>query len=520
MILKSLRPYLCIALLTLFAASALAAEKKEDKKDQPKAAAEKTEKKADKKADAKKDEQKKDDEPEIKTEAVKKGPLRIVVELKGVFEGEEAKEIVLAPEEWSKLTVVSAAKHGARVRKGDVILELETDKLDRAIADLKADLELSEVAIHQAEQRLQALEKITPMNLESKRRDAKFAEEDRDFFFDISRPLHVKSAEIRLKMARATLEYQQEELRQLEKMYKADDITEETEEIVLQRARDNLERAKFGLEVAVLNHGYTVKYSIPRMDIEVKETTDRSILERDQAEAMLPLNLDKQRLELDKLREQRRKADERLEKLTADRKGMEVRSPIGGIVYYGQINRGRPADSSSMERKLTPNGNVSPNQVIMTVVSPRPMFVRATIDEKDLHDMRPGLKGTAVPTGYPDMRLPVEIDQVGDIPYAPGKFDGRLSVRLKGKTKLLMPGMTCKIKLVPYLKKDAILVPPKVLVTDELDEDKQYVEVLDKKGKPVRRNVVVGRKTDEKVEIVKGLKEGDKVVLEPSKDKE
>ena len=165
MILKSLRPYLCIALLALFATSALAAETKEEKKDQPKAAVEKTEKKADKKAEAKKDEPKKDAEPEIKTEAVKKGLMRIVVELEGVFEGEEAKEIVLAPEEWSKLTVLSAAKHGARVRKGDVILELETDKLDRAIADLKAGLKLSEVAIHQAENRLQALEKITPMNL-------------------------------------------------------------------------------------------------------------------------------------------------------------------------------------------------------------------------------------------------------------------------------------------------------------------------------------------------------------------
>ena len=303
-------------------------------------------------------------------------------------------------------------------------------------------------------------------------------------------------------------------------MYKADDITEETEKIVLQRARDTVERAKFGLEVAELNHGYAVKYSIPRMDIEVKETADRSVLERDQAEAMLPLNLDEQRLGLDKLREQRMKAEERLEKLTADRKGMKVRSPINGIVYYGQINRGRPSDSSSMERTLTPNGNVSPNQVIMTVVSPRPMFLRATIDEKDLHDMRPGLKGTAMPTGYPDMRLPVEIDQVSDIPISSGKFDGRLSVRLKGKTKLLLPGMTCKIKLVPYLKKDALLVPAKVLVTDELDEDKQFVKVIDKKGKPVRRDVVVGRKTDEKAEITKGLKEGDKVVLEPSKDKE
>ena len=35
--------------------------------------------------------------------------------------------------------------------------------------------------------------------------------------------------------------YQKEELHQLEKMYKADDLTEETEEIILTRARHRLQ---------------------------------------------------------------------------------------------------------------------------------------------------------------------------------------------------------------------------------------------------------------------------------------
>ena len=49
-------------------------------------------------------------------------------------------------------------------------------------------------------------------------------------------------------MAKDTLEYEEEELRQLEKMYKADEATEETEKIVLKRARDTVKRAKFVLE--------------------------------------------------------------------------------------------------------------------------------------------------------------------------------------------------------------------------------------------------------------------------------
>ena len=51
----------------------------------------------------------------------------------------------------------------------------------------------------------------------------------------MERPFTLKSTEFSLKMTKEKLEYEEEELRQLEKMYKADDITEETEAIVLKR---------------------------------------------------------------------------------------------------------------------------------------------------------------------------------------------------------------------------------------------------------------------------------------------
>lgn len=453
-------------------------------------------------------------------ETVKKGPFRIVVELEGVFEGEDAREISVAPDEWSKLTVQKAAAHGARVRKGDVVLELETEKLDREIADLRDELKLSATAIVLAQERLQALEKSAPISLDAARRSAKIADEDRRFFFDVAKPFQLKIVEFLLKNARNNLEYQEEELRQLEKMYKADDITEETEEIVLQRARNTLEQAKISLEMALVNHDYALKYALPRREVDIVEAAKQAKLNLENIEAELPPALDKQRLELEKMRQDRNKSEERLEKLLADREKMTVRSPADGVVYYGRLNRGKPADSAGLEDALRPRGTIPPNQVVMTVVSPRPLRVRTTVPEKDLHDLRPGLKGSAVPKGYPDLDLPVEIDRVADIPTAPGEFDGWLRVQLKDRAKLLMPGMTCRIKLVPYLKRDAILIPPKSLVADELDDNKQSVQVLGKDGKIETRPVTVGRKTDKQVEILKGLSEGDKVVLEPSKDKD
>jgi multidrug efflux pump subunit AcrA (membrane-fusion protein) len=209
-----------------------------------------------------------------------------------------------------------------------------------------------------------------------------------------------------------------------------------------------------------------------------------------------------------------------LKKLLADRDMMTVKSPIDGIVYYGKSVRGKFSDSNSLAESLRPNGSIMPNQIVMTVVAPRPMSITATVPETQLHYLRPGLKGIATPTGYPDLKLSTEIDDVSDVPTAPGSFDAGLAVTLSRKSKWIMPGMSCKIKLVPYLKKDALVVPPKYIQTDDVDEDKNFVWLLDKDGKPQRRDIKVGEKTDKHVEILKGLTEGEKVSLEGPKEKE
>ena len=60
------------------------------------------------------------------------------------------------------------------------------------------------------------------------------------------------------------LEYVQEELKQLEKMYKADDLTEETEEIVLKRARNNVDQMKFFTEMVKYEHDRDKEIDLPR----------------------------------------------------------------------------------------------------------------------------------------------------------------------------------------------------------------------------------------------------------------
>src|SRR5574340_381312 len=116
-----------------------------------------------------------------------------------------------------------------------------------------------DIALKLAEQQFKTLSKTTPMDLAAADRDARELDEDTSYYFKVLRPMAVEMADYGLKSATQYVEYAEEELRQLEKMYKADDLTEETEEIILKRARNELEQVKFYLKREKIDHERTLK---------------------------------------------------------------------------------------------------------------------------------------------------------------------------------------------------------------------------------------------------------------------
>ncbi|MBN2577600.1 MAG: hypothetical protein JXB10_01235 [Pirellulales bacterium] len=456
--------------------------------------------------------------PTPPTYTVKKDVLKIQIEIEGAFEAEEMIELALQPEEWSSLKVLEAVPHGTKVKKGDVVLKLDPEKLDDVLTDVRRELQLMEIALKENREELAAREKTTPLDLEAGQRGQRNAQEDQKYYFDIARAEALKSADYYLKYMKNSLEYERQELAELEKMYKADDLVEETEKIVLQRQRDRVEQMEFYLHQEEIDRDRFLKYTLPRRDEQVTDAMGRQSIQWQKAKIDLPLALDQKRLEVKKLEVHLARTRDKLKKLEADRKLLTVVAPMDGYVYYGKCRRGRFNESAGLAEALRPGGGISPNQVFMTIVNSRPVFLRTVLSEANLNDLHLGSQGIAVPTALPDLRLPVTIDQIGAVPMMPGNFDARLDVTLEAKDKMIMPGMGCKVKFTPYLKTDALVVPPKAVFSEPEDDDDRYVYVLDGQGKPEKRSVTVGRETNQQVEIRKGLRAGDKILLEKPKD--
>ena len=198
---------------------------------------------------------------------------------------------------------------------------------------------------------------------------------------------------------------------------------------------------------------------------------------------------------------------------------MTLVTPLDGIVYYGHPVRGRWPFSAAVAKNMRPGGRVQVRTPLITVVQPRPVALRAAVKEKDLALSAPGLAGRAVPAGFPDMKLSVHMVGISAVPMPDGRFDAR--IRFEGELPdALMPGMTCKVTFVPYMKADAVTIPPRALFDDEADPDRHYVYLVRPGAQPERLDVTVGKRTAKKVEVLEGLAPGDRVRLDRPREGE
>lgn len=499
------------------------AAKSDDAKpnDDAKPKSDKTEAKPDEKATEKADGEKpvadkkpaeeKEKKPELVT--VKTKDLTIEVEAEGVFVAAEAEEVALRPEVWSTFKVLEAVPHGKRVRKGDVLVRFDDKEFEEALAEKSLAQRLGELTLMAAEEEFPRLEKSIALNYDDAKRTYEQAQDEYERFQATMREMSEKLAGYYLKSAEQDFESAQEELDQLVKMYEADELTEETEEIVLRRQKFQVEAAKFFVDYSKINHDYTMTVSIPRREEMLKNAVEMAKIEYERAKMAKSLGMNQQRYELQSLREARARSVANHAKLEADRALLTLKSPADGIAYYGRQVSGRWIEVGAMEQKLIPFGSVTPNSVVMTIVKDRPMYVETSIGEKELPTVKSEQTVTVVPAADGEVELKGVVEKVADVPGSGNKFVVRVELKAEKTPDWLMPGMTGKTKITTYDVKDAVVIGAELVQTDEDDPKQKYVMIQPEgEDKAVRRDIKLGKTKDKEVEVLKGLKKGEKIV--------
>jgi hypothetical protein len=441
---------------------------------------------------------------------VKAGAFKVEVKLSGAFGPAQSSPIKLRPKVWADLTVKSVAAHGAEVGKGSVLIEFETEKIDRRITDSKRSLEAARLDLALATAEHQFASKSADLDRASAQLAFKRLGEDLKHFQEHIKEFSVKSTHQSYSSYSNSLAYAEEELNQLKKMYEADDLTEETEEIIITRALNTVNRARFSLERAELTRLASLKFGLPR-EIEDRATAQvRSQISQERLKSTFETSTQRRQLSIQQKQVDFNKAVKSHAKLEADRQLLDVKASTNGVVYYGEFVNGLWTGRKHLNAKLRASGKVMPNEIFMTVVTPRPLIISGSVAEKDSRQINLGTRGWATPTAAPEQRIPVTVTAISRVPSAPGKFAVTLAATLGANHGYLAPGMGCAVKLGTYSKADALTVPSTALHYGA--DQKPYVIVVD--GESTKNiSVQLGRTSNGQTEITSGLKAGDPVKI-------
>ncbi len=326
-------------------------------------------------------------------------------------------------------------------------MNLDTDKIDEAIDAARVELQTQKLALENAEIQFDLLRRTSDMSLGEVIAAEKLASEDLKEFIATGRDRQVTSVERSVESARNSLAYQTEELRQLEKMYQADDLTEDTEEIILKRTRDAVDRAEYFLDTASNSKRRSLTYTIPRSEEELKTAVKQATLALEEARRTTPNMLQQKKLALEKQRQAFDKQGKKIARLRGDRNRLKVRAPRNGVIYYGSSKRGKWTDSETIAAMLQPGNAVKAKSILMTVVELEPLTVRVSVPESSLRFVRPGVKAKIEPIAYPDRVLSGKVRRVSAIPISDGLFDAILTVDQKDGLAPIVPGMKAEVKI-------------------------------------------------------------------------
>jgi len=401
------------------------------------------------------------------------------------------------------------------VKKGQLLLKLDTKDIDDAILDAGLDQQAAELTLKMAQQDFAAKAKTHRLDLAAAERSKRQADEDYQRYLKIDRPIAIKTTHRSLKSAENSLAYVKEELRQLEKMYKADDLTEETEEIILKRQRYAVDRAEFSLKVRKLAIDKTLKIDIPRQDIVARDGHERQAISHAKGRITMRASQQKARLELAKLKIATARSAKKLAQLKKDRAALSVTSPAAGMVIHAG---GAKGTWPKLTRELKADDRIQPGEVAMTVITPGKVIVRTKVPEAEVHRLRAGMACEVVPAAFPKCKLKGKVGYLDPLPAA-GNVAMTLNLATPKAAPRLLPAMNCKVTLLVHARANALIVPAGFVHADKKNAKRKVVYVHTRSG-TVKRAVTVGRTAAGKTEILRGLKEGEVVVpRKPAKGK-
>lgn len=279
----------------------------------------------------------------------------------------------------------------------------------------------------------------------------------------------------------------------------------------LENDQIGLEQASLKVDAAATARDLFVRYEFPKMAEETLGKFDEALqgLIRSRKESVSKLAQAEAKLKGAQGRFQIEK--ENRDELAAQITKCLLHAKTPGLVVYGGGNQRSYWNNNE---RIAVGSQVFERQALITIPDPKKMGVNVGVHESHIKKVKKGLKVRITADAFPDDPLTGEVTKVGVLPDSENRWmnpDMKLyttTVAIEGTREWLKPGMSAKIEIMVKRLDDVVHVPLQAVS----QRDGKTV-VFQPGGKPKQVEVEAGEFTDEFIEIKRGVKAGDTVLL-------
>lgn len=171
-----------------------------------------------------------------------------------------------------------------------------------------------------------------------------------------------------------------------------------------------------------------------------------------------------------------------------------------------------PADAMVVTRVAEEGDTAQVGRTLLELAQDGETRIIATVDEKNLRHLHPGLKASALADAFPGAPFEAEVTYVApSIDAQRGTVEVRL--RVARPPEFLRPDMTVSVEMLAGRRASALLLPAEAVRS--ADGDSTWVLVV-RDARAAELRVKTGLRGVGTIEIVDGLRQGDAVILPTS----
>ncbi|MBI1371600.1 MAG: efflux transporter periplasmic adaptor subunit [Phycisphaera sp.] len=442
---------------------------------------------------------------------VKRGPLTISVDEAGTIRSSQAE--VLKNEVEGKTTILWIIDEGKMVKKGDLLVELDGSTLQDNKIDEEIKVQNAQSTLVQAKENLEVQKKQAEADVSAAEVDLKLAKLDLQKYTEGEYNKSVLEAQGKIDLAEAELKRSEEKAGWSRKLYTEKYISKselDGDELDLKQAEQSVTVAKSDLDLLKrFTHTRTLtqlQSDVDQKDFLLTKTKHKAASNIVEAEANLQakqVGYDREVEKLDKIKEQITKT--------------KLYAPVDGMVVYA-TSTSSSSRYSSNQQPLEEGTELRERQELIRLPTANERTADIKVHESSLKKVHHDLPVEVTTDALPGRIFHGTVEKIAMLPDTSSSWLNpnlkvyNTSIHVADATEDLRPGMSCRARIIVAHYDDALFVPVQAMLRVD---GKPTVYLPGPNGTPTPREVKIGLDNTRMVHILEGLKEGDKVLLNP-----